>query len=142
MIGFGALAVTAGASYAVWAPRPAPGDWGELTPPEVLAGVEAGDLMLVDIRRPDEWRRTGIAPGAIPLDMRRKDFAEALAAARGDSALPVVLICAGGVRSRRLTARLTKAGIGPLIDVPEGMVGSSAGPGWIERGLPTETWTN
>ncbi|SFI34402.1 rhodanese-like domain-containing protein [Jannaschia pohangensis] len=109
----------------------------EMTPPEVLAAVQAGEVMLIDIRRPDEWTGTGIAEGAQPLDMRRDDFAEALAVLTGgDLDRPVALICARGVRSDRTSARLADAGFTRIIDVPEGMLGSAAGPGWLERGLP------
>ena len=30
--------------------------------------AKAGKLLLIDIRRPDEWRDTGVPEGAIPLD--------------------------------------------------------------------------
>jgi len=40
------------------------------------------------------------------------------------------------VRSKWLTAALINAGLTHVIDVPEGMVGSNAGPGWVARGLP------
>ncbi|MEM8849933.1 MAG: rhodanese-like domain-containing protein [Pseudomonadota bacterium] len=109
----------------------------ELSPPDVLAAVQAGEVLLVDIRRPDEWERTGIAEGAAPLDMRRDDFLPALEAlVEGDVTRPIALICARGVRSDRLSARLTASGFTRIIDVPEGMMGSPAGPGWIARGLP------
>ena len=52
----------------------------------------------------------------------------------------MALICAGGVRSARLANRLDAAGLGPILDVPEGMEGSAAGPGWIKSGLPTIAW--
>ncbi|WP_179379974.1 rhodanese-like domain-containing protein [Jannaschia marina] len=108
-----------------------------LTPPETLAAVEAGEILLIDIRRPGEWEETGIAPGARPLDMRRDDFVAALTdLAGGDTGRPIALICARGVRSDRMSARLAEAGFTSIIDVPEGMLGSSAGPGWLERGLP------
>ena len=32
----------------------------EMSPPEVLDAVRAGQVLLVDIRRPDEWADTGI----------------------------------------------------------------------------------
>lgn len=105
---------------------------------EMAAG---GAIYLIDIRRPDEWARTGIAEHAIPLDMRREDFTEALRAifdAMG--ARPVALICARGVRSRVMTGRLTEAGFTQILDVPEGMLGSGAGPGYIKTGLPLRTW--
>ena len=32
---------------------------------------------------------------------------------------------------------MTKAGFSNIIDVPEGMLGSAAGPGWLAADLPT-----
>jgi len=113
-----------------------------LSPPELLEAVRSGDVLLVDIRRPDEWRATGLAEGAVPIDMRRRDFIDALRDARASDSQPVALICAAGVRSRWLTARLTQAGMTPVIDVPEGMSGSAAGPGWLRRALPVQVWTD
>lgn len=109
---------------------------GKMTPPQALAAAQSGAILLVDIRRPDEWAATGVAAPAIRLDMRRADFIDALDAHRSAPNQPIALICARGVRSARLTRRLLGAGIAPIIDVPEGMLGSSAGPGWLARGLP------
>ncbi|MDD9720168.1 rhodanese-like domain-containing protein [Sulfitobacter sp. PR48] len=110
---------------------------GALSAPEALARAQLGEILLVDIRRPDEWQATGIPLGAVPLDLRRDDFVEALLAeAGGDRARPVALICARGVRSARLGKRLSQAGFTAILDVPEGMLGSGAGPGWLARGLP------
>lgn len=92
---------------------------------------------MLDIRRPDEWALTGVATGAVALDMREADFIERLdQLVAGDRAAPIALICARGVRSRRLAAKLTSAGFSAVVDVSEGMLGSAAGPGWIARGLP------
>lgn len=99
--------------------------------------AQRGEILLVDIRRPDEWATTGIAEGAVPLDMRRPDFIEALLeATQGATDTPVALICARGVRSRFLSEALTEAGFTRIIDVPEGMMGSGAGPGWLRTALP------
>ena len=69
--------------------------------------------------------------------MRRKDFVEALdTLVAGDRTAPVALICARGVRSNAMSRRLRNAGYTNIIDVPEGMLGSRAGPGWIKRKLP------
>lgn len=98
-----------------------------------------GRITLIDIRRPDEWAKTGSGEGAVRLDMRREDFvAELDRITAGDRAKPVALICARGVRSARMTNRLVEAGYTNIIDVPEGMLGSAAGPGWIKRGLPLD----
>lgn len=99
--------------------------------------VDAGELILVDIRRPDEWQATGTAKGAHRIDLRRADFVDALTRlAEGDLGLPIALICARGVRSARLANHLTQAGFTRIINIPEGMLGSSEGPGWIAHGLP------
>lgn len=99
--------------------------------------AEDGQIYLIDIRRPDEWERTGVAATAIPLDMRRDDFEDVLRNVFAQSGeRPVALICARGVRSDRMNARLKDAGFAHILDVPEGMLGSGAGPGYIETGLP------
>ena len=103
----------------------------------LVGGALAGDLLLVDVRRPDEWAATGIGEGANPLDMRRDDFVQALIdLAGGDKSRQIALICARGVRSNRVAQRLIDAGFTRIIDIPEGMLGSDAGPGWLQRGLP------
>lgn len=101
------------------------------------AQATAGAITLIDIRRPDEWHATGIPEGAQPIDMRRGDFITALQDVTGpDRSVPIALICARGVRTARLARELTNAGFTQIIDVPEGMIGSSAGPGWLAKGLP------
>ena len=112
----------------------------EMTPQEAHAAAKDGRILLVDIRRPDEWQKTGVPEGAVPSDLRRDDFADAVLAARASETQPVALICARGVRSRRMTLLLDEAGITPIIDVPEGMLGSFAGPGWRKVGLPVVAW--
>lgn len=101
------------------------------------------EITLIDIRRPDEWQRTGVGAGAVPLDMRRRDFTAALLeVTEGRTDVPIALICARGVRSARLSAAMTDAGFTNIIDVPEGMLGSGAGPGWIKSGLPLVPWSD
>jgi rhodanese-related sulfurtransferase len=129
----GATAAMGLAAWRPWGPPP-----GAIDAAEAHRRARTGRILLVDIRRPEEWRATGVAAGATPLDMRRRDFVAALAAVRsGAPNRPVALICAHGVRSRRLAARLVRTGVAGVLDVPEGMLGSAAGPGWIARGLPT-----
>lgn len=140
--GLAATAVVATGTYLTFPGQAPAAGVSDASPPDVLSAVRDGQLLLIDIRRPDEWERTGLAEGAIPIDMRRPDFVEAVRAARLDAAQPVAVICARGVRSQRLTTRLIEAGITPIVDVPEGMLGSFAGPGWLKRGLPVVAWTS
>lgn len=103
--------------------------------------ANSNEVFLIDIRRPDEWAKTGIGEGASPIDMRREDFIAALdEVTGGDRSAPVALICARGVRSRYLTSALRDAGYQRIIDVPEGMLGSFSGPGWLKTGLPVTAY--
>ena len=143
---FGAGAVTVGATiYGVSELRytnVAAAGTSIMDAEQAYKAVQAGEILLVDVRRPDEWQRTGIADGAIQIDMRRPDFIDVLKKARlSKEHLPVAVICARGVRSKHMTGVITGAGIGPIIDIPEGMLGSSGGPGWLARQLPIKPWS-
>jgi len=133
--GGAAALVVLGGGYAAWSRDRFDGD--ALDPAQVLDAVRDGDVVLVDIRRPDEWDETGIPEGAHPIDMRGDAFVDDLLRLTGGARdIPVALICARGVRSDRMSARLAEAGFTRVVDVPEGMLGSAAGPGWLGRGLP------
>ncbi len=137
----GAAALAAG--FAIREYRLIPQDYagGRIAVAEAHRQAQSGAVYLVDIRTPQEWRATGIADGAHPIDMRRDDFIQALdRLTGGDRAAPVALICARGVRSARLSNQLTEAGFTHIIDVPEGMLGSAAGPGWVRAGLPVNAY--
>ncbi len=131
--GVGLAAVAAGRWFNVTATT---GD-GNLSVADAHKAALAGQIVLVDIRRPDEWARTGVAEAAIALDMRDAGFMEQLlAAVEGERDTSIALICARGVRSRRLAGQMRDAGFTAVFDVPEGMLGSGAGPGWLKAGLP------
>lgn len=136
VIGAGLIAVVAvGAGFGVASQTRFDGP--ELTVREAFDAANAGDIFLVDIRTPEEWMRTGIGKGAHPIDMRSSDFIaslDSLTGVRKDA--PIALICARGVRSARLSSALATAGYTNIKNVPEGMLGSRAGPGWIDTGLP------
>ena len=113
------------------------GEDGTLSTPDAHAAAVSGAVTLVDIRRPDGWALTGVGEGAVPINMLDRYFIEQVSAqVGGDHSKPVALICARGVRSRKMSVRLQQAGFTNIIDVPEGMLGSGAGAGWIKRGLP------
>ncbi len=125
-----------------WHLRPAPDhDQPRMTASEAFSRAAAHEITLVDIRTPREWRSTGVPVGSVQLDMRREDFVRSLArAVNGDRAAPIALICARGVRSARMVRALSEAGFSQILDVPEGMLGSRAGPGWIAGNLPVARW--
>lgn len=126
-----------------WQSRQAPDYDGQaLSVAQAHERAVAGDVVLIDIRTPREWRQTGVAGGAHAIDMRRDDFLLALSEATGgDGTARIALICARGVRSARLSRQLSAAGFSNIIDVPEGMLGSRAGPGWLAENLPVVAYS-
>jgi rhodanese-related sulfurtransferase len=143
----GFLALATGAAGAVFLSGALParaGHDGPAVPNETMAAdaayraVQAGEIILVDIRRPEEWAETRVGEGAIALDMREESFVKSLVALRqANPDTPIALICATGGRSSYVTSALTGRGFPGLVDVSEGMIGGPNGQGWISRGLPT-----
>jgi len=108
---------------------------------EAYRQAQKGEVLLVDIRSPAEWRETGVAPVARPISMHEPGFFEKLNhAVDGDRGKTIAVICAAGGRSTWMQIQLLARGYTNVIDVPEGMVGGSNGPGWIKTGLPTKPY--
>jgi rhodanese-related sulfurtransferase len=104
--------------------------------------AQNGEVVLVDVRNPDEWRRTGVGDVAVPISMQDPEFLDKLMeAVGGDSDRPVAVICAAGARSAQVAGALLRHGFPTVHNVGEGMMGSAAGPGWLGRGLPVVTWS-
>jgi rhodanese-related sulfurtransferase len=118
-----------------------------LSAKEANALMTSGQVTLIDIRRPEEWRQTGVAKGVTKINMLNPQgmtgFAQEVAAAVNNNLnAPIVLICRTGSRTGRAALALSEMGFTNVRHVPEGMIGSSAGPGWIEQGLPVDTCKN
>ncbi|MBC7950900.1 MAG: rhodanese-like domain-containing protein [Rhodospirillaceae bacterium] len=116
-----------------------PATAADLAPPEALAQAQAGKLTLIDVRTPDEWRQTGIAPGAKTADVMTSEGADAfvaqvLKAAGGNKSAPLGLVCRSGARSAKAVALLESRGFTNVSNVVEGM------NGWVRRGLPVTEW--
>lgn len=113
----------------------------DMTAPEALEAARSGKIRLIDIRTPQEWRQTGIAPGAGRVDMYRGAehlLRGVLQEAKGDRNAPIAIICRTGNRTTQAQKFLQQQGFTQVFNVKEGMAGSAAGPGWIKRGLPIE----
>lgn len=115
----------------------------ELSAPEARQAALDQGLTLIDVRTPAEWRQTGVAEGALRIDMNQPGGATGFVAAvsravNGDRTAPIGLICRTGNRSGVMQRVLLDAGFTSVANVAEGMVGSRAGPGWLKRGLPVD----
>ena len=114
-----------------------------LSAPEAYALAGAGKMTLIDIRRPEEWRQTGVARDARRINMEHPDgliaFLRQIAIeVKSDGNAPIGLICRTGNRTTYVQQVMREAGFTNVYNIKEGMVGSAAGPGWIARGLPVE----
>jgi rhodanese-related sulfurtransferase len=103
----------------------------EVSAPDALAQLKAGKLILVDIRTPDEWKQTGVAQGAMRLDMQHPKGApgfmdDLLKLTKGDKNAPVALICRTGNRTTQVQRYLEAQGFTQVFNVREGMAGSAA----------------
>lgn len=108
-----------------------------LSAEDAHAKAQSGEILLIDIRTPEEWAQTGVGEGAIGLDMTQDSFVSDLVALReANPDTPLALICRTGNRSGYVAGELTKRGFHGVQDVSEGMVGGRNGQGWLKRGLP------
>jgi rhodanese-related sulfurtransferase len=120
---------------------------GIVAPEQALRMAREGEVTIIDIRRPDEWRKTGVPSGAqratIRSSLGTSGFLSRIAAlTKGDKSAPIALICAGGVRSKHASRLLRKRGYTQVMDISEGMLGNGKGAGWLRRKLPISPCPN
>ncbi len=139
----GLAALVAGAWF--WANRYA----AEASPDTIVGAAtahqraRAGEIVLVDVRRPSEWQSSGVPESGHAITMHQDGaaFVEKLRrAAAGNITRPIALICATGGRTTWLLPHVKKAGFTNVLNVAEGMFGSGHGPGWLKHGLPVRRW--
>jgi rhodanese-related sulfurtransferase len=112
-----------------------------VSPEQALRLARGGQVTIIDIRRPDEWRQTGLPTGAERATVRfsrgPNEFLRRIAAlTKGDKSRPIALICAAGVRSGYASKLLASRGYTQVMDISEGMLGNGKGAGWLARDLP------
>lgn len=101
----------------------------EITPEEMGAKLDAGDVMLVDVREESEWEQGHIS-GAVHIGkgIIERDIEKHV----DDPDREIVLYCGGGYRSALAADNLRKMGYTNVLSLAEGW------RGWTERGLPVE----
>lgn len=105
-----------------------------------IAGLQAllaQGAPLYDVRRPEEWRQTGVVAGSRLLTgtdamgRARPQFVAALAAQGVDKDRPLVLICRSGSRTGRLVRELRQThGYTQVFHLERGIIG------WLGGGQP------
>lgn len=108
---------------------------------EAHEAAQAGRLVLVDIRTPEEWADTGIPEGAIRLDMEGAGFEARLAGVKLDNpGKTIALICRTGNRSSSLQRKLAGRGWRDVVDVRGGLLGNPKDRGWLAETLPVKAY--
>lgn len=118
---------------------------GDIAVEEAHRRAQSREIVLVDVRRPDEWAATGVGAPAQTVTMHQDaqaflaEFA-GVAGAPGESPRPIALICATGRRTLQLKPFLEQAGYRDVLNVVGGMKGTEEARGWLECGLPVRPW--
>jgi rhodanese-related sulfurtransferase len=107
----------------------------EVTPEETLARLTEPDLLLLDVREPDEFE-AGHLPGAVNLPRGWVEVKVDLEHPKRDPSLadrerPVICYCGGGHRSALAARAMQEMGFTNVVSMAEGWTG------WTKRGLPT-----
>jgi rhodanese-related sulfurtransferase len=97
----------------------------------------SGELVLIDIRTPEEWAASGVPDVAVPIDMRSPEFLPRIAALKQERPERMIgLICATGGRSGYVAQYLHDAGVDGIVNVAAGVHGRP--DGWLALGLPVK----
>ena len=110
--------------------------------------AQGGLRMLIDVRSPMEWRKTGVPVGAIQFSIEgfggtTTFVAKVTKLVGGNKNMPISLICARGTRSSTAANILSEAGFTNIKNVREGLLGNRKdGPGWLKHKLPIRPCRN
>lgn len=123
---------------------------GGITPKQAWALVQAGKVLLVDVRTAEERKFVGHVPDSLHVAWatgtslsRNPRFVRELESKLGGKDVPALLLCRSGKRSAAAAEAATKAGLSCIFNVLEGFEGElDAGQqrgkadGWRFHGLP------
>jgi rhodanese-related sulfurtransferase len=105
-----------------------------IAPEEAMRRLQSNETILVDVRTPQEWKQTGVAPGAKAIDAASPSFgADLKTVIDANPGKTLTFICRSGQRSAAVAGRLETAGMSHLAHVEGGM------NAWLDDGLPVET---
>lgn len=95
----------------------APG-YREIAPDDARDLVEAREVVVLDVRTPEEYRALGHIPGSMLLPL---DWIACAPATLPRDGRPLLVCCEHGVRSARASALLARAGFGDVRNLRGGM---------------------
>ena len=100
---------------------------------DALERTEAGDILLIDVREPDEWLATGSPLGSLRVALQSTDFVGQVLEHTGHrKELPIALCCRSGLRGKKAAELLVQDGFENVSNVEGGMMK------WISEKLPVD----
>jgi phage shock protein E len=91
-----------------------------LTSAQFAEGLRQPGVLLVDVRRPDEFAQ-GHLPGAVNIEVTAPDFGQRIA--QLDKTQPTYVYCRSGARSANAAGQLTAAGSAQVANLLGGVSG-------------------
>ncbi|WP_298958527.1 rhodanese-like domain-containing protein [uncultured Roseibium sp.] len=105
-----------------------------LSPRDAYEGSLRGDVVVIDVRTPNEWQATGSPKTSHRICKNDKDFEqEVLKLLEPAPETTLALSCLSGSRAKSAAKRLQKAGVKNL-KIVEGGISN-----WVKGGLPVDT---
>ncbi len=93
----------------------------------------AGVLILIDVRKQEEWNEIGRPQGSYGVTLQDEDFVQKVMAILGDKTQRIAVSCLAGSRSSQAAKKLTDANFSNVFDVEGGFTQ------WQKQNLPIDT---
>lgn len=103
----------------------------KITPLEANEKVSRGELILIDVREPDEWTADGSPFGCQRIALQNPYFLEeVLQSTNHNKNTKVAVCCRSGMRGDKAASLLLNAGFDDVLNVEGGMLR------WVAEDLP------
>jgi rhodanese-related sulfurtransferase len=103
----------------------------KITPQQAHQEVSSGNLVLIDVREPNEWADTGCAENASRIALQNHNFVEeVLHLVNNDKNASIAVSCKSGMRGDQAVKRLKAANFTNVVNVEGGILK------WISEQLP------
>ncbi len=104
-----------------------------ITVTDALERTKTGDVLLIDVREPDEWRATGSPRGSLRVALQSPDFVNQIREySNHRKELPIALCCRSGLRGKKAAELLVQDGFDNVSNVEGGMMK------WVSEDLPVD----
>jgi rhodanese-related sulfurtransferase len=105
----------------------------KITPQQAHQEVSSGNLILIDVREPNEWADTGCPESAYRIALQNHNFIEeVLNLVNNDKNASIAVSCKSGMRGDEAVNRLKAAKFTNVVNVEGGILK------WISEQLPVK----